>query len=488
MNGKRLKLLTQILAILIICLISFVGIYKQNLNKVENKVKSYDLGNDLTGYRELTLKVSDATEVLDSDGKVVGNTDSYSDSDIESYSYQKSETKINKEEDLNLDNYKKVKSIIEERLKYFGVADYNISLDANTGTICLQIPENSTTNHTISNILQVAKFEIRDSEDTSKVYLTNDSLKNVSAAYNNMTTGTAVYLQLEFNKDGQNKLKELTSGEYATKKEEENQDTENTTDTENAAETENTSEGEANITSEETSSDENKEESENTEEPKEEQKKISIVMDGTELITSSFDEPIENGVISLTMGQTSTDADAINNTLTSASTVAAQLNTGTLPLTYTFDENRYIKTDISEDVILKCVIGIGVVAVIALIVLMIKYKFKGLIAAIAYIGFIAVDLLLIRYTNVYITVETIIAGVIVLAINYILVVDLLREKTEKTERIKEWAFKLMPIFLISIVFAFVRFDKIAEFGMFMFWGILLSTIYNYLLTRNMIEQ
>ena len=83
MKGKKLRVITQILAIITICLISFIGIYKQDANKMKNQVKDYELGKDLNGYREIVLEVSDANEVLDSDGKVVGNTDQYNDSSIE---------------------------------------------------------------------------------------------------------------------------------------------------------------------------------------------------------------------------------------------------------------------------------------------------------------------------------------------------------------------------------------------------------------------
>ena len=82
MKNKKLKLITQILVILIICLVSFVGIYKQNLNKIENKVKGYTFGDNLDGYREIEIEVSEALKVKDADGKIIGNTDTYTDSQI----------------------------------------------------------------------------------------------------------------------------------------------------------------------------------------------------------------------------------------------------------------------------------------------------------------------------------------------------------------------------------------------------------------------
>ena len=216
MKGRKIKLITEILAIIVICLVSFVGVYTKSYNKMENKVKDYTLSKDLKGYRELVFKVSDATEVLDSTGKVVGNTDDYTDSTIESNSYQKTENKINSEDKLNAENYEKAKSVIEKRLKSLNVEDYNLSVNSENGDIYLQIPEDENTDHTASNILQVAKFEIKDSEDTSKVLVTNEDLKKISAVYNTDTSGTTVYLQIEFNKNGKNILKQLSEGEYAT--------------------------------------------------------------------------------------------------------------------------------------------------------------------------------------------------------------------------------------------------------------------------------
>ena len=213
-----------------------------------NSVKDYNLSKDLKGYRELVFKVSDAQKVADSEGEFIGDTDTYSDSDIESYSYTKTDTKVNPDESLTLENYKKAKSIIEERLKKLYVQDYNLSMDSTNGTISLQIPEDSSTDHTISNILQVANFEIRDSEDSSKVFITNDNIKNISAVYNTTETGTTVYLQVQLNKEGTSILKDLSTGEYATKEEtsEENENSDANTTSE-----ENTNTSDANTTSEE---------------------------------------------------------------------------------------------------------------------------------------------------------------------------------------------------------------------------------------------
>lgn len=489
MKGKKLKLITEILAIVVICLVSFVGIYTQKANKMENQVKEYELSKDLKGYRELVFKVSDATEVLDSNGKVVGNTDNYTDSTIESNSYQKSENKINNDADLTEENYEKTKSIIEKRLKSLKVEDYNLSLNKENGDIYLQIPENSETDHTVSNILQVAKFEIKDSEDTSNVLVTNDDLEKVSAMYNTTTSGTTVYLQIEFNKNGKNILKDLSTGEYKTD--------ENATNETNSTDNTTSEDGENNDTNEENTENKNTE-GENTtssEETSKTQKKIILSIDNNDMITTSFDDPIEDGVIDLSMNKATTDQDSISDTLQSASTIAAVVNSGKMPLTYKVSENNYVNTDItSNDLLKEFGIFFAIIAV-ALILLIVKYKAKGIIAVIAYIGFVGLELLLVRYTNVTISLESIVAGIVTLVINYMITYRLLKiHETDAELKAKVYAnefksiiIKSIPIFIIAVVFVFIQWTKVSTFGMTMFWGLILSIIYNYIVTRDMIN-
>lgn len=475
MKERKLKLITEILAIIVICLISFVGIYTKNANRMENQVKDYDLSKDLKGYRELVFKVSDATEVLDSNGKVVGNTDEYGDSSIETNSYQKSENKINASEDLTKENYEKAKSIIEKRLKSLNVEDYNLSLDEENGNIYLQIPENSDTDHTVSNILQVAKFEVKDQDDTSNVLVTNDDLKKISAVYNTTSSGTTVYLQIEFNKNGKNILKQISTGDYATD--------ENLTNTTNT--TGNTSEDENTNSNENTSS----------EEETKTQKKIILSIDNNDMITTSFDDPIEDGIMDLSMNQATTDQDSISDTLQSASTIAAVVNSGKMPLTYKVAENNYVNTDITSNMLKKAMYVVIAIVIVALVVLIIKYKSVGLLASISYIGFVGLELLLIRYTNVTISLESIVAGIILLAVNYLITYRLIKvhetdselKKKVYSNEFKSIIIKSIPIFIIAIIFVFMKWTKIATFGMFMFWGLLLSIIYNYIVTKDMLD-
>ena len=52
---KKVKKLTIILAIVLLSLISFIGIYVEEQNIMKNIVKEYDLGMNLSGYREIRM-------------------------------------------------------------------------------------------------------------------------------------------------------------------------------------------------------------------------------------------------------------------------------------------------------------------------------------------------------------------------------------------------------------------------------------------------
>lgn len=469
MKKSKIKLITKILAIVVICLVSFIGVYVQRYNKMENVIKDYDLTKDLSGYRQIIFELSDATKVLNSEGKVVGNTDKYDNETIKSNSYKKSEELVNKKEDLKKDNYEASKSIIEKRLDLMGIEDYNLSLDKNTGKMYLQIPENESTNRVISNIIESGSFEIKDSKDGT-VYITGEHLKNASAMYNTTEKGTIVYLHMQLDNEGTSILKDLTENKYATLEEITEQNT--TTDEENK-----------------TSADESEEKEK--EEEKEEQKEITLSISGYDMVTTSFEDPIQDGVIDLSMNATSTDNEEITETLRRTSTYVTLLESGELPLVYKVTLNQYVETDITDSMIRNTVIVTGTIITILLVFMIIKNKLRGLLGVISYIGFVALYLLLIRYTNVAISISGAIAIAIVFMINYILNMKLLAISKEDNKLYKQEYFKfiakILPLLIISIVFIFMKWVPLSSFGMLLFWGIGLMMLYNILVTKNIVD-
>lgn len=457
---KALKIITKILAVILISLVAFFGVYVQKQNRMENQVKDFTFGMDLDGARVVKLKVSDEKETItkDKEGKIVKDEEKKEDGE-----YTTEEKPYNPDEVKTTDNYNKSKEIIEKRLGQLGINQYVIRLDEESGNMVIEIPENDETDHIVSNISEVGKFEIVDSENTDKVLMDNSDIKNARVMYNTDTKGTTVLLSIEFNKTGAEKLKNI-SIEYATVDKEETNKTEESSQ-------------------EETSN--------NEQESK--QKEIIMQVDNNKMITTSFSETMENGKIPLTMGQATTDKEKIQEYIESATTIATVLDTGNLPIKYEIEENEYVATDITKDMLTKLVITVAAVVLIALLVLAIRYRVLGILAAFGFIGFTSIFVLLLRYTNVIITLEGLAAIGVILVLNYVYNYKLLEKfkKSEKNLVMKntfiEFCIKAIPICILSVVFCFISWNPISSFGMTMFWGLVLMAIYNLIVTRSFLR-
>ena len=55
---KKLKITTIILAIILITMVAFGGVYIKTQNRMENKVKDYSFGRELEGGRVIELEVA----------------------------------------------------------------------------------------------------------------------------------------------------------------------------------------------------------------------------------------------------------------------------------------------------------------------------------------------------------------------------------------------------------------------------------------------
>lgn len=479
---KKLKIIAKVIAIIIICLIGFVGIYlpwKKPL-QMNNLIKDFSLGKDFTGYREIILEVSDASKVLDSNNKVVGDTDTYDDSSISSNSYKKSEEKVNGEEKLNEDNYEKTKTIIEKRLNDLKVQDYNLSMDKESGKIYIQIPENASTDKVVSNITEIGSVELKDSEDDTKVLLTTDRFKKARAFYTTGTTGTAVGLELIFDKQGNDIFKELSENEYKTIEESDDENSENKD-----------SEGEENANADEQKSEEKEtEEKDSDEEEKKEQKNINLYISGLSVTKIDLDDVVKYGKIQLRVGQESTDYQTIQDSYESAKAIEATLNNGIMPLKYKVTDNKYVQSEIKTSTIKNIIIAISVIFALLLIYIIIKFKLRGVLATLSYLGFVSLYTIILRLFNVPITMDGILGGIIVLALNYLINMKLINIHEDEKKYYQTYLdiiMKLIPVIAISIVFVFMPVLALSSIGMALFWGITLILAYNITITRRIIN-
>jgi preprotein translocase subunit SecD len=465
MKKNKLKVITITFFIILVTMVAFVGVYVQEKNIMENKVKDYSLAMDLNGTRNIVLKVSDeTTEVIkDSNGNKV---ESATDEEISEKGYTKETVQKNTDDVKTLDNYKTSKEIIEKRLKKLGVENYIIKLNEQTGEIVVELTDNSQTDNVVSNLTTVGKFEIIDT-NTKEVLLTNDDIKASNVVRSTTSSGTNIYFTIEFNKDGKKKLEEITK---------------------------------TYVPQDNTSSEESSESSENSDSSSQTTKKtITMKIDGTDVMSTDFEEPITDGIMHLSVGQAATDTKTLQENVKQANQMAAVLENKNMPVEYTLQSDTFVKSTVTEDTVAAVIIVVTVIALIALIVLFIRYKSNGLLAIISYVGLLSILLLTIRYTNVVLSIEGIAAIFVILVMNYVFENKILNDiKIHQSDKkadikhiinmsIKDMVIKIIPIAILAITFCFMGWIPTSSFGMVMFWGITLIIIYNLLVTKNLLK-
>lgn len=441
-QGKEsIKLLGNILTVIIIILlsvVSFVGIYVIDKNSMKNIIPEYKLGMDLYGARNIAIKVDDSTETkkYDADGNLV--------TDVSSEEYaEEVEEPVNSPEMLTAENYKLVKDIIEDRLNYMQVEGYLLRYDESTGEINLELPENSSTDYIAQYTITKGEFKVSDN-DTSEVLLTNADLKSAKVQYNTDSTGTTVYLSIEFNKEGTKKLQDI-SKTYIKSEDSEGNDT---------------------------------------------TKKVKMTLDDQTIIATYFQDEIKDGIIQLSMG-TSSNLSDIQTNLQQASNIAVFLNTKPMPITYKMEVNRFVYSDITEKTLAWICIILGIVAIVMAVFMIVKYRRNGIMGVIANIGFAAILLLSLRFGNVIISLPGIFAIAVIIFIEYIITMLILKEYSKKCDsetlekNIKKLLVRisitLVPLTVMAVTFALMSWQEIASVGMILFWAILIIAIYNIII-------
>ena len=347
---KPLIILAYVIVILLISLVSFGGIYVKDKNKMTNVLRDYILGTDLGASRNIVIKVDEENKEL-----------------------------------LTEENYAKARDIVVSRLKYMKLDYYEMKFDESTGTICLDVPENSRADYAAQYSVTKGEFKIEDN-DTKELLLSKADVKEAKVQYQTTESGTTVVLNIEFNKDGAEKLRNI-SNTYVQSTDSEGNDT---------------------------------------------TKKIKMSLDDTTIMTTYFAQEMTDGQMQVSLG-TSSDSEQIQNRITQATNIAVFLNTDTMPLTYKIDVNKSVYSSLTDNVLKIAIIVSIVIFALLLIYMIIKYKKEALLAVVTNIGFVAILLLIIRYTNVDITLTGLITIPISVIIQYVFLMNILKVKTEKID-------------------------------------------------------
>ena len=386
---------------------------------------------------------------------------------------------------------------MEKRLQALGAQDYTISLDKENGTVRVELAENDNVDMYIYYLYASQKITIKDT-DSKDILLNDEMIKGAKYSYTSDSKGAyQVYEEIELTKDGQAKLNELLN-DYAllatdvteienAKKASESESTKTESTSEESTETtENTSTDEQNTESTETQST-TEETSSNSETTK---KTAKLYVNDTTYDVSK----IEKGKITVKIGSSSSNATSVNNNISKAAEIAMLENAGKLPADYEVDTNRYEYSSITQKEIIYFAIVMIAILVIILLVYCVIYKKSGILASISFVGFVALFSLLIRYTNVAISIEGISAIIVVMIINLIINREIL-SKTKKMNLVNEAVkatyknvyLKLIPVGILTIVFCLAKWESLSSFGMIMFWGLVLTAIYNATITRTLLN-
>ncbi len=449
---KGIKITLIILTIILLSMISFIGIYVQDKNQIKNIMPEYLLARDLKGYRRIEMKVDETIEKInyDAEGKEIASTDTKTEV------AKTEEKKINADEVLTNENYEKVKEIIEKRLETMQVKDYIIRQNKENGAIILELPEDNNTDRVVGQLSLQGKFEIVDN-DTNEVLMTNSDLKSVKAGYGTTSSGTtAIFINIQFNKEGTEKFKNITNTYVETIVEKQENEISNE------------------VTSESTEEDKKETEA----------RKIAIKVDDSTLLTTHFDEQISNGLLQLTVGSSnSSTGEKMQEALLEANSMSALLGSGKMPIVYELEQNKYIFSDITMDEIGVAISIVIIVLTIGMVYLVIKYKTKGILGSISLIGYIAILLIAIRFFNVEISVAGIVSIILSIGINYCILASILKQK-EVMEVMKKYVMALIPTLIIAIVFTFMN----ISIGTTLFWGVVIGLLYHLSITNFMLKD
>lgn len=442
---KGMKLTVIILAIVLLAMVSFVGIYVKDKNTMKNLLPEYLLGRDLKGHRRVELKVDDTAETIkyDAEGNEIGAEDTQKEV------AKTEEKRTNPEENLTEENFKVAKKIIEKRLSSMQVSDYLIRQNSSNGNMVLELPETTNTDRIVGQLYLQGKLEVVD-KDTNEVLMSNRDVQSVKSGYGTASNGaTVVFVNIQFNKEGTEKFKNITNTYVETKV--------------------------------------IKEETEEGQEPKEEtvKKEIALNIDGSTLLTTHFQEEVSNGLLQLSLGSASSDTTAkeMQEYLLQANSMEALLDNGELPIVYQVEQNKYVFSAITENVIKMVIVISIVVLAIAMIYAILTYQAKGILGSISLVGYIALLLIAIRYFNVEITIGGIVAILFSIAVSYAIVIAMLKEKEVMTV-MKKYNIILIPTLIIAIVFTFMN----IAIGIPLFWGIIISLLYHISITNIMLKD
>lgn len=478
---KKVRTVAIILLSILLSLIAFGGLFIKTYGVWKNILPEFNYGMELGGIRELRFILDTSEEekeiYLDADGNYMGDvaetassqptislenpdtgetqdvtnqvaenavvsetTEETSEENIE-YKTETRTIKTNPEERITIQNFEKAKKIIQQRLETINLYEYNIRQDTITGEILVEVPDDGNLQLEEALISTVGDLTLVDYQ-TGIILIDDSHVKNVSLLGSNENDMYQSYLQIEFDEEGTEKLKEI-SNKYQT------------------------------IT------DENGDEATTY---------VSVNMDGTALITTYFGDEIATGLLQIPVGEAHENYEDYVASAQELSAMATVLDGEKMPLAYTLNSDNFVKSTISDEMVLIVKVGFAIAILVVSIIMIIKYKTKAIKLVATSVAYIAILSLIIRYTDVKITLNSLVAFLSVIVINYVFNFKILKElQTNSNEKLalanvmKELYLTIIPVCIIAVIFTFMSSVVISSIGMVLFWGLLVQALFSLLI-------
>lgn len=457
---KKYKTLITVVIILLVAAIIFVSFFginvKNDQGEKRNLIPDYKMGMEFTNAKEIIATVNDgiSTETIkDKDGNIVEPEEGVEYTEENGYTTEI--TKINPDEVRTVENYKKTRDVIQEKLKNMGTAEYNVTLNEETGEIRIKVPDNDDYEKVTDFVQRPGSLVLLDLTSFEFVF-DNSYVKTSRVVTRQGDLEAGVFLEIEPTEEGVAKLQEL--GQKYT---EANKTTQTITNEDGT-----TSEQEIDYT-------------------------LYIMLNGMPLGATYIDNITYDNKIMIPFAVSSNNEE-LNQAIREAQVESVILNAGTLPISYEFNDDS-VENSIYVETALWFIGIMGAIFVVLFVYLIIRFRAKGFISMYFQIGFFALMLLIIRYTDVTLTTEGIAGMFTAILVNYIFNHIMLRNVKQKTPGMYKntnlkFLFYTLPIFIIAIVFTFESKVTLASFGMTLFWGMIITYIYNFVFSKFVFEN
>lgn len=484
-----ISLIILILIMLLLIILGVFGIYSDFGTEIASKMPAYKYSDIFTPYDEYVLtpsaSVIETDAYVDKDGNTVrrvpqkdalGDVELSKDNEenkkkeeekpeqitpdeeVKEYKIEKRKIADNPEEVLTEDNYKISKNMIEGYLKAANISEYKIKENEKTGQIIVSVPEtkkiaNLTSDpitdeksdtqraKSVESILSTTgSFEVKDSI-TGKVYLTEKYIKEAKA---NIYQGYGVILDVKLNDEGKKTLSDV-SRKYVQEEKD----------------------------------------------GKKYEKKATVTVAGMELVKATFAEPMDEGLMQINLGNGyGKNKDVITAIYGEAKRLENALKVGKTPIKYNVEQKTNgIKENINYKNAKIILIAILVVMLILALSLVFKYGLKGLYAMLVNISFVVVLLLAIRYTDVVVTIPSLVAVIVAYILEYVILLKYLQNTKENDYEIADEVVDTLKytfiLIISSITLSFSHNILLSSFAMTLFIAIILLFTHNYIFVKNM---